>query len=296
MKEKILITGGSGMLGSEIRKRLEQKGFETGILSRNKKTGIKNSFYWNYKTGKLDPAALKFADIIIHLAGENISHKRWTTSQKKEIYNSRVLSTKLLYDKMKESGNRPKKFISASAIGFYGTETSEKIFTEEDGKGNDFLSKVVHDWEKEVQKLNGLGIDTLIYRLGIIFSPRQAALKEMMKPLQFKLGFPVGSGQQYLAWVSLQDAAEAFIYAINKKEMKGIYNLVSPNPLKQKDLMKYLSQKKHAFYLPISFPSFLLYLSKGEMADILVKGSRVSSQKIIKEGFIFQQGEIEDLF
>jgi len=120
MKEKILVTGGSGMLGSEIIKLINKKGYQTALLSRNR--NLKNAFYWDYKKDELDKEALEFADIIIHLAGENISRKRWTNAQKKEIYESRIQSTKLLYSKIKDTGLNPKKIISASAIGYYGTK------------------------------------------------------------------------------------------------------------------------------------------------------------------------------
>ena len=294
MKEKILVTGGSGMLGSEIIKLLNKKGYQTALLSRNK--NLKNAFYWDYKKGELDKEALEFADIIIHLAGENISRKRWTKAQKKEIYESRIQSTKFLYSQIKETGLMPEKIISASAIGYYGTKTSDKIFEEEDLPGNDFLSLVVKDWEDEVNKFHRLGIPNLIYRIGVIFTPKQAALKEMRKTLKFKLAFPLGSGKQYLAWVSLTDAARAFVYGIENKNMKGVYNLVSPYPIQQADLLKFLAKQEKAFYLPVSLPGSLLYLLKGEMASIILEGSRVSAHKLLSKGFQYQQPKIKDLF
>ncbi len=296
MKKKILITGGTGYVGAEIQNLLKDPGYEVAVLSRKKPESGKTSFYWNYKTGELDEEALKFADIIIHLAGENISQKRWTQSQKKEIYDSRVLSTQFLLKKIKETGFKPEKIISASAIGYYGTETSGFIYKEEHPPGNDFLAVVVKDWEKEVLEFEKAGIPVLIYRIGVVFSTDGGALKEMIKSLRLKLAFPVGSGEQYLAWISKYDLARTFLFGIENKELTGIYNAVSPSPVKQKELMEILATQYQSFYVPIPVPGFLIRWLKGEMSSIILKGSRISSEKLLQKGFHFKQPLLQDLF
>ncbi len=295
MKTNILITGGTGFIGRHIKSLLLNNGYDVAVLSRNKNLKSTPSYYWNYKTGELDIEALRYADIIINLAGENISSKRWTAAQKKEIYNSRILSTRLLYNKIKETGLKPKKFISASAIGFYGTETTSKIYTEEDPPGKDFLAGVVKDWEREMKNIENLGIDTLIYRLGVVFYPYEGALKEILKPLKFGFSFPLGDGQQYVAWVSVHDVARAFLYGVTNRRLKGIYNLVSPAYIRQKELMKQLAGDFFHFYIPYGIPSFLISLLKGEMASIILKGSRVSPAKLENEGFVFKDRTIKNL-
>ncbi len=294
--KNILITGGTGFVGKEIIDQLEKAGYHTAVLSRQKSiSGIK-SFYWNYKTGELEEEALKFAEVIIHLAGENISKKRWSPQQKQEIYNSRILSTRLLYNKIKETGYIPQKFIAASAIGYYGTETGEHIFSENDPPGNDFLASVVKDWEKESLRFKSLHIPVVIYRIGVVFSVDGGALKEMLKPLKFKLSFTLGNGEQYLAWVSKTDLAKAFVFAIENQNVEGIYNVVAPESMKQKELSRLLASKYGAAVVPFAIPQRLLELLKGEMSSIILKGSRVSSEKLQQEGFVFSYKSVKDLF
>ncbi len=295
MKNKVLITGGTGFLGSAIREILEQNGYETAILSRKKNIKSKPNFYWNPEKNELDIEALKFADCIIHLAGENISKKRWTARQKQKIYNSRIYSTKFLYNQIKTSGLYPQKIISASAIGYYGTFTSDKILTENNPPGDDFLAKVVVDWEKENLKFQQLNIPVLLYRIGVVFSTKDGALKEMMKTIPFGFVATAGNGKQILAWIALEDIARMFLFGIKNKNLSGIYNAVSPNPLNLSKLNDLLSRKYNVKHLPINIPGFLLKLALGEMSSLILKGSKISSKKIIDAGFQFKFDQLEDI-
>ena len=295
MKNKVLITGGTGLIGTAVRQLLNRKGYETAVLTRNKNLKNIKSFYWNPPTKELDLEALKFADYIIHLAGENISKKRWTARQKQRIYDSRIHSTRFLFDKVKASGLYPKKLISASAIGYYGTFTSDKILTENDPPGNDFLAKVVVDWEKENLAFEKLGIPTLLYRIGVVFSNKGGALGEMMKTIPLGFVASPGSGKQILAWIALEDLAEMFVYGIENENLTGIYNAVSPNPVNVLKLNNELAKKYKIKHLPIHIPKIFLKLAFGEMSSLILEGSKISSEKIINSGFQFKYPQIRDI-
>lgn len=294
MKNNILITGGTGLVGSAITELLISKGYHVAILSRQKEVGGINSFYWDYEKEILDAEAIEFADVIIHLAGENISSKRWTAKQKKRIIDSRVKTTELLYSALQKAEKKPSKIISASAIGYYGSQTSEYIFTEEDGPGNDFLAKTVEEWEASVDKFNDLGIETTKLRIGVVMSLKGGALTEMMKPLKFGFASPLGSGKQFIPWIALEDLVRMFLFVIEKEEDAGTYNAVNPQQINNRQLMKYLAKKQHRWFIPLGIPAFIFKIMFGEMAVILLEGSRVSSKKIEGEGFKFLKNEILD--
>ncbi|MDA3906550.1 MAG: TIGR01777 family oxidoreductase [Bacteroidales bacterium] len=292
MGKNILITGGTGLVGTAIKDLLISKGYNVGILSRQKKiSGIK-SFNWDYEKEILDAEAIEFADVIIHLAGENISSKRWTAKQKKRIIDSRVKTTELLYSAVQKSDKKPSKIISASAIGYYGSQTNDHIFTEEDGPGNDFLARTVVEWENAVDKFSGLGIETSMLRLGVVMSLKGGALPEMLKPLKFRFAMPLGSGGQFVPWIALEDLARMFLFVIEKNDAATIYNAVNPQQINNRQLMKYLAKKQHRWFIPIGIPAFIFKIIFGEMAVILLEGSRVSAKKIEKDGFQFNKNEI----
>lgn len=292
MGKNVLITGGTGLVGTAIKDLLLSKGYAVAVMSRQKKVeGIK-SFYWDYEKEIIDRDALEFADTIIHLAGENISSKRWTAKQKKRIVESRVKTTALLYSAVQKSNKKPSKIIAASAIGYYGSETSDTIFKEEDAAGNDFLARTVVEWENAVDKFNDLGIETVKLRLGVVMSLKGGALPKMLTPLKFGFASPLGSGKQYIPWIALEDLSRMFLFLMEKENSANVYNAVHPQQITNKELMKYLAKKKHRLFLPIGPPSFIFKLMFGEMAVILLEGSRVSAEKIKKAGFRFQINEI----
>lgn len=295
MIHKILVTGGSGFIGSEICNQLIAKGYEVAILTRNKKTISINQYVWDIDNGIIDPAAIKFADAIIHLAGENISSKRWTEKQKKKILESRLKSTKLIYKYVKNASVKPKLIISASAIGYYGNKTTEKIYSEESPNGTDFLAKTVFNWEESMSLFTELKIRTIILRLGVVFSIKGGALKKILLPVKFGFVNPIGSGNQYIPWVSLNDIANLFLFLIANKNIKGVYNAVHPEQINNKELMQKIAIIKNKPFIPIGVPPFLLKLVYGEMANTILHGSHVSSSKITNTGFIFND-QISDLF
>lgn len=298
MKEKkhILITGGSGMIGKELLKKLAAEGkYETAILSRSPEKQNGKAFYWNYKEGEIDSEAIQFADIIIHLAGENISRKRWTKKQKQRIKDSRVKSTQLLLGAIKKAGKKPELIVSASAIGFYGSFNSEKILTEEDSAGNDFLAETVVEWEKAVDAFKTIAVPTIKLRLGVVLSPKGGLLKKLRTIIQSGFSSALGSGKQYVPWIALEDAARMFLFVIEQGKLNEVYNAVAPQHITNYQLMKTLAKKANkGFFMP-KIPAFVLRLVFGEKAIILLKGSRVSSEKIQKQGFEFKKPELEKI-
>jgi len=297
----ILITGGTGLVGKAIFQGLEQGGHSVAVLTRNKKTAHVPSYYWNVEEGVLDQAAIEYADIIIHLAGENISNKMWSKVQKKIIIDSRVKTTELLFNALQNKKKKLKAFISASAIGYYGTYNSDRLLKEEDRPGSDFLAETVVKWEAAVKKINSLGIPVSILRMGVVMSLKGGVLPKMLTPIKLGMGSAIGNGKQWVPWIALSDLAAMFLFVINKdKEEHGagmhIYNAVAPHHINNKTLMKTLAKsQKKPFFMP-ALPAFLLKIIYGEMASILLYGTRVSSEKIRKDGFKFEINSIPDLF
>jgi uncharacterized protein (TIGR01777 family) len=291
--EKVLITGASGLLGNAIIENLKQEDFEIITLSRIKKSD-KNAFTWNVEKGEIDEEAVKKADYIIHLAGEGIADKKWTDKRKKQIIESRTKSTQLLLKAIKNSGVNIKAFISASAVGYYGAINSEKIFTENDLPANDFLGQSCKAWEDSVDEISKLGIRTVKFRIGVVLSNKGGALPKMAAPFKYYMGAILGNGKQYIPWVHINDVAKAFVFAIKNKNLSGAYNLVAPNGgVSNKEFSKTLSKvlSKPMFLPPV--PSFALKFVLGEMADVVLKGSRVSSKKLVDSGFNFDYNDLE---
>lgn len=301
MKKNILISGGSGLVGQEIAALFQKQGHELAILSRNPEKQTIRSFYWDVEDDKIDEEAIEFADVIIHLAGENISSKPWTPMQKEKIISSRTQSTQLLFNVVKRKSKKLDAFISASAIGYYGTYTSDKIFKEEDAVGDDFLADTVRLWETSAQQFALLNIPTAMLRIGVVMSEKGGAMVKMLKPVGMGFGAALGSGKQWVPWIALEDLARLFYFVYEQKLQNQIpqkalvFNAVAPNHITNHQLMKSLAEaKKKPFFMP-AVPAFVFKLIYGEMSSILLEGSRVSSEKIIGEGFDFKVVKINNL-
>ena len=284
---KILVTGGTGLIGSNLCNLLKSKGHTVSILSRSK-TKKANVFYWNIEESYIDKEAIINTDYIIHLAGAGIADKRWTNARKKVLIDSRVKSTNLLFQKVTALNPTLKGFISASGVGYYGALTSEKIFNENDAPYNDFLSEICIHWEKEATKFNSLNIRTVILRTGVVFSKQGGALEKIIKPVKFNVGAALGTGKQYMPWIAIEDLCNMYVAAIENKALNGIYNAVAPEHITNKELTKSISKTlKKPLWLP-NVPSFILKIMLGELAVILLEGSRVSCEKIKNTGFNFK--------
>jgi len=288
--KKILITGGSGLIGKAVTSYLQKNGYEVAWLSRSPKKKKQKSFRWDVQKETLDQEALVWCDGIIHLAGAGVADKRWTEKRKKEILDSRTQSTRLLFEGLQKLEKKPEVFVSASAVGYYGIDTAGELMKEESPVGSGFLAEVVSSWETEISPINTLGIRTVMLRTGIVLDRRGGALAEMLKP---PVATPLGSGKQYMSWIHLEDMVALYAYALTHP-LEGIYNAVAPHPVSNFDLTKAASKAKGKPFLPIPVPAFLLKMVLGEMADMVVGGNKVSSEKIEQTGFNFKYPYIKD--
>lgn len=289
--KNILITGGSGLVGSKITQLLERKGFAVAWLSRNPDKSSQKTFCWDMDKQEIDPEAIHWADGIIHLAGVGVADKRWTDSRKKAILESRTGSTSLLFRAMENSKKKPSVFVSASAVGFYGFNTADEIMNENSPAGKDFLAQVVIAWENEVQKIEQLGIRTVILRIGIVLDNKGGALVEMLKP---PIAAPLGNGKQWMSWIGIDDLARMFLFVLEKGEVKGIYNAVGPKPASNQELTQKAAKKVGKPFIGLGVPSFALKLVLGEMAQMVLGGNKVSAKKIRDAGFEFRYPSLEE--
>lgn len=283
--KNILITGATGLVGKELKQLLDNSGYETGILTTRKSLNFKNSFYWNYENGYIDTEAVKFADIIIHLAGENISANRWTKGQKQKIQDSRIKTSELLFNAIKNNSHKPKKIISASATGYYGTGISEKIFKEDSEAGKDFLAQVVDKWEQSIVHFKTLGISYNILRFGLVISPYGGFLKKMSNPMKYYAGSVLGSGKQYMPWIEITDLANLILFLIENEKENEVFNAVTQSHITNKEFTFALAKAMNRPVLLPNIPEFILKILSGEMAQVILSGSRVSAQKLIDSGF-----------
>lgn len=298
MKEIILITGAGGLIARELSKRLE-KGYTVRFLTRKKRH--ENEFEWNIKEKIIDEKALEGISHIIHLAGANISEKRWTDERKKELISSRVDSANLLLQTLRKKNIRLKSFISASGINYYGTKTTDKIFNENDAPGNDFLSEVVVLWERAADqfKEQNLAERVVKIRTAVVLSDKEGALKKMLPTIKMGIGSPLGTGNQYMPWIHINDICSIYEFALQNSEMNGAYNAVSPQYITNKNLTEKIAEVlEKPLFMP-NVPGFVLKLIFGELADALLEGSRASAEKIQKAGFHFEfpdlKNALEDL-
>ncbi len=291
---KVLISGGTGSIGSLMADFLHRQGHEVGLLSRSEKNdGTFKTYKWNIKDNYLDPEALETCDYIIHLAGAGIADKAWTAGRKKEIIESRVLSTDLLYNQVKKHKTPLKAFISASAVGYYGQVTSNKNFTEKDKSANDFVGKTCFLWEQAAEQFEDLGIRTVRLRIGVVLMEKGGALEKMVQPIRMGFGSPLGSGKQYIPWIHVDDLIGMFYKALTSDDMSGAYNAVAPEPANNADFTRILARVLNKkLWLP-NVPAFVLKALLGDRASLVLKGSRVSSQKIESTGFTFKYTSLE---
>lgn len=286
----VLITGGTGMVGRRLTDLLIDRGYRVIWLSRYRDLNADVPTYrWDYRKNEIDLDALEQADAIIHLAGSNLGEGAWTESKKKQIVESRVRTAELLLDRLKSTGRMPDAFISASATGYYGLCVSERILNERDlFAENDFLSVTCSRWEDAAFSFNEeLGIRMVVVRTGFILSGESKAFKKMVLPTRLGVGSPLGSGRQYLSWIHLEDLCRLYIQALEDTTMQGVYNAVAPEYITNRGFMCTLAKVMgKPFFLP-AVPAFLLRIVMGEAADMVLSGSRISSQKIRDTGFRF---------
>lgn len=297
----ILITGGTGLIGKAITTALLERGFQVIILTRNpeiQKSNHTQLIYksWNVEKQEIEKAAISKADYIIHLAGASIAEKRWTTERKEEIVNSRVDSGKLIVESLKSIPNKIKAVISASAIGWYGNDTQKNSggFKESDPAANNFFGSTCKKWEAAIEPVEDLNIRLVKLRIGIVLSNDGGAFLEFKKPLKFGLATILGSGNQVISWIHIDDLVRMFLFMLDSDHISGTFNAVSPNPVSNKKLILEIAKSERGKrFIPIHVPSLVLKISLGELSSEILKSVTVSAEKIIQSGFIFQYPEIK---
>lgn len=293
-KKNILITGASGLIGKRLTELLLQRGHNVSHLGRSEKKGAIPSYIWNVEKKQIDINALKGIDTIIHLAGAGVADKRWTEKRKQEILESRTQSTELLHATLKHTANEVKHFISASAIGYYGFNLKGELFDEQSTPGTDYLASVTRQWEESIDKLNELPLRLAKLRIGIVLSDKGGALAPMVVPVKFFVGSPLASGKQMLSWIHIDDLCKMFVHLVENESLQGAYNGTGPYAVSNEDFTKAIGkQLNRPVFLP-KVPAFLLKLILGEMANLIIFGSDVSSKKIQSTGFRFQFNTLEE--
>lgn len=285
------------MVGRRLTKLLKKRGYEVIWYSRDRYVRGKTPRYkWDYRNGYIDEEALQKADYIVHLAGANLGDGSWTDRRKKTIVDSRIATTKLLIDALKVIDKKPEAFISASAVGYYGLDITDEVYAEDAVlDGDDFLSTTCRLWEDAADMFESeLNVRTVKVRTGFVISRNSDAFKKMMLPTRFGLGSPLGSGKQYLSWIHIDDLCNIYLKAIEDDKMSGVYNAVAPDYTTNAHFMQRLAKAMHRpFFMP-RVPEFIMRLVMGEASDMVLGGSRISSEKIEKEGFQFKYGNADE--
>ena len=296
MKKNVLISGGSGFIGSQLTDLLIAKGYSVSILSRSEKQNKEDLFYykWNVANQTIDATAVLNADYIIHLAGENIAEKRWTLKRKTEIIDSREKSTQLLYSVLKKNNKKLEAFISASAVGIYGAVNGEEICSENSPYANDFLGNTCQKWEDSVRFIENLNIRTVKIRTGLVLGKNDGFLKKLIPLFKMRLGSALGSGKQYMPWIHVDDLCNIYFQAIVNSNIEGAYNAAVADNTTNNVFSKTMARIfGYSIWLP-NVPAFLLRAVMGEMAVIVLTGRRVSADKIEQTGFQFKYKNLED--
>jgi uncharacterized protein len=294
---KILVTGSTGLVGSALVRELKQSGHtvcrlvrpgtKVGAVQGNEGFDVK----WNPETGELGAVAVG-ADAVVNLAGASIAHGRWTAERKKELRTSRVDTTRVLVNALAKMAARPRVLVSASAIGYYG-DRNEEVLTEGRPAGRGFLCEVAQDWEAEAEKAEALGIRVARLRFGVILAKEGGALPQMARPFRFGVGGQIGSGRQWMSWISLEDVVAIVRLGLEDGSVRGGLNVVAPEPVRNVAFTAALAKELHR---PALFPApaFALRLVLGEMADaLLLASTRVVPAQLNKLGYKFLQPDLK---
>lgn len=289
---KVLVSGSHGLVGQALIKSLTNDGHEVCRLVRQHRTVGSSEIEWHPNDGKIDASKLEGLDAVVHLAGESIASGRWTDEKKKKIRESRVKGTQLLSQSLAQLQGPPAVFVSASAIGYYGSRGDE-LLTEESAPGNDFLSEVCVSWERSTSAAVEKGIRTVLARFGIILNQNGGALAKMLPPFRMGFGGKIGDGQQWMSWIALDDVIGGLRLLLQPGAVSGPVNFVAPNPVRNDEFTKALG---HALSRPTVFPvpSFVARMAFGEMADaLLLASARINPQRLSEAGYQFQYPNID---
>lgn len=289
---RILVTGASGFLGRHLIAALARQRHEVLRLGRRRPDpGDPRQFQWDPAAGVLDPQALEGVDAVIHLAGQGIADRRWNAAVKQAILDSRVQGTRVLLDALAKRAARPRVFLAASAIGIYGDRGDEAL-DESSPSGTGYLAETCLAWEAETSKAAALGMRLVQARIGVVLGKDGGALKRMLLPFRLGLGGRIGSGRQYMSWITVQDLVRAFLHFLDRPRAQGVYNLTAPNPVTNAQFTASLGRAlSRPALLPM--PGFAARLAFGEMAQhLLLGGQRVLPARLKAEGFEFESAFI----
>jgi uncharacterized protein (TIGR01777 family) len=286
----ILITGGTGFIGTALSRELRNSG-HTVVLTTRGPSDSKEKMTWN-PPGLIAPEIISTFDAVINLAGEPIAPGRWTKAKKERILSSRINTTRALVESMKRAGTKPRVLISASAVGYYGAHGDEYA-AEDTPPASDFLAYVCIKWEEEALKAEELGVRVVIVRLGAVLESDGGALPQMIVPFKFFLGGPIGSGKQWFSWIHRDDVVGIIKYVLDKDTIIGPVNATAPNPVTNKEFSTALGKE---FNSPSWFavPGFVVKLTLGELGSVLLTGQRVLPEKALKAGYEFKYTDVND--
>lgn len=289
---KVLISGSRGLIGSALASALTGGGATVARLVRGAAKPDAARITWDPPSGEIDRAALEGFDAVIHLAGENIASGRWTAARKAKIRDSRIQGTRLLAEALSELRSPPQVFVSASAIGYYGNRGDE-VLNENSKPGTGFLAEVCQEWERAADPASGRGTRVVHPRFGMVLSPLGGALGRMLTPFRLGAGGVVGSGKQWMSWISLDDAVGALVYCLENHSLSGPVNFVAPQAVTNRDFTRTLGQVLgRPTVLPA--PAFALRLALGEMADaLLLSSQRVEPARLVAAGYAFLHPGLE---
>ena len=288
----VLIAGGTGLIGMHLSELLARHDHRVIHLSRETDLSARfPAYHWDIEQQTISEEAIRMADYVINLAGAGIADKRWSAERKKVIIDSRVDGTQLLREAFARYNHRPKAYLAASAIGYYG-DRGEEYLTEQARPGNGFLSESTILWERAIADVAAMGIRTVVVRTGIVLSPEGGALEKMLQPTQF-FGSPYfGDGQQWYSWIHIDDIADIYRTALEDDSYEGVYNAVAPHPARNKDLAEAIKQATEKPLLVMPVPTFALKLALGEMTHTILDSTKVSAHKIREAGYTFQHPKL----
>lgn len=290
---KIMIAGASGLIGTELVPFLKSKGHTVQKLVRKNPPFAQDETYWNPSLKQLDSKDLEGVDAVINLAGENIADGRWSEAKKNKILESRVSSARLISQTLASMDNPPKILVNASATGFYGDRGDEELNETSASGTNSFIAKVCRDWESATLPAAQKGIRVVLLRIGVVLSAKGGALAKMITPFKIGLGGVIGSGNQYISWIAIDDLIEAIEYVLTHNDVSGPVNTVAPNSVSNKEFTKTLGEVLNRPTL-LPLPAFAARLAFGEMADeLLLASSKVIPRTLKTSGFNFNFPSLE---
>jgi uncharacterized protein len=289
-KMRVVILGGSGLIGAALAKSIAANGNEAVIVSRRpERTAVQpgiSSAKWDGETPDGWQPLLEGALAVVNLAGENIGAKLWSAERKEQLISSRVRSGKALMNALELTKNRPEVLVQASAVGYYGTSLTQ-TFVDDSPIGADFLAGICREWEAATQDADQLGMRRLVIRTGVVLDARHGALPRMVIPFCWFVGGPLGSGRQWLPWIHLQDEVEAIRYLIENQQANGAYILSSPNPMTNAEFGRALGAVlRRPYWAPV--PGFAMKAVLGEMSTLVLDGQKALPEKLTRAGYAFR--------